>query len=119
MPASKNLDDIYLESMKRPSFREAYADAKVEHAIIDQIDAAKAAAGISYDDFPAQFGMSPDKVDHMEDRLMWCDLPTEKSVRRYSKTLGRDLKISLVSAQSVMHGNEPDISLVYEGHIND
>ena len=114
MPASKNLDDIYLELMEHPSFRAAYADAKVEHAISDQIDAAKAAAGISYDDFPAQLGLPPDKVERIEDRIMWGDLPMESLLRRYSAALGRDLQVSLVKAQAVRHGTEPDIRLVYE-----
>lgn len=114
MPASKNLDDIYLELMERPSFRAAYADAKVEHAISDQIDAAKAAAAISYDDFPAQLGLSPAKVERIEDRIMWGDLPMESLLRRYSAALGRDLQVSLVKAQAVRCGTEPDITLVYE-----
>lgn len=96
MKATKTWRDMLSKSLSDPNFRKEWEEANAELAELDKIIAARASAGLTQADVAARMGTTQSAVARLESNLMRGRLPSDRTLTRYAKVLGKRVVISFV-----------------------
>ena len=91
------LKDLKKRLMKDPEFREEYARADEEFALIETLIRARTAARLTQEELARRLGTTQSAVARLEGG---CVSPSVATLRRYAEATGTRLMVALVPADN-------------------
>ena len=93
---SKTHDEMVSERMKDPAFREEYDKLEAEFQLLDDILAARNAAGLTQAQVAERMGTTQSSVARLEKGLVSGSLPSMSMLKRYAQVVGKKLHVRLI-----------------------
>ncbi len=93
-PVRHDHDAFLRRALKRKGFREAYDALEVEYALVRELLAARARAGLTQEQVAASMGTTKSAVSRLEG--VGKHSPSVKTLRKYARAIGYDVEIRLV-----------------------
>ena len=93
---SKTHDEMVSEWMKDPAFREEYDKLEAEFQLLDDILAARNAAGLTQAQVAERMGTTQSSVARLEKGLASGSLPSMSMLKRYAQVVGKKLHVRLI-----------------------
>lgn len=82
------------KARRKPGFARAYEALAPEYALVDQLLAARARAGLSQDAVAARMGTTKSAVSRLESARK--HVPSLDTLRRYARAVGCEVQVKLV-----------------------
>ena len=108
-PVRHEHDAFLARAMKRKGFAAAYAESAGDYALVRELIAARAAAGLTQEHVAASMGTTKSAISRLEGFA--GSSPSVSTLRRYAAAVGCELEIRLVPRQCIeLPDNESDAS---------
>jgi len=89
-------DELVTKWMKDPAFRAEYERLEDEFALLDEILAARKAAGLTQAQIAERLGTKQSSIARLETGLTSGNLPSMSMLKKYAEAVGKKLQIKLV-----------------------
>lgn len=93
---TKTHDELIAGWMKDPTFVEEYHKLDEEFQILDEILAARAAAGLTQEQVAERMGTTQSSVARLETGLTTGKFPSMSMLQRYAEALGKKVRVHFV-----------------------
>lgn len=95
-PPKMTHDELVTKWMKDPAFRAEYERLEDEFALLDEILAARKAAGLTQAQIAERLGTKQSSIARLETGLTSGNLPSMSMLKKYAEAVGKKLQIKLV-----------------------
>lgn len=96
IPPSKTHDEMVSKWMKDPAFSAEYDRLDEEFALLDELLAARKAAGLTQAQIAERIGTKQASIARLENGLTSGNLPSMTMLKKYAQAVGKKLQIRLV-----------------------
>lgn len=96
VPPSKTHDKMVSDWMKDPAFRAEYDRLDEEFSLLDELLAARKAAGLTQEQVAERMGTKQTSIARLETGLTSGHLPSMTMLKKYARAVGKKLQIRLV-----------------------
>jgi DNA-binding XRE family transcriptional regulator len=98
-PVRHQHDAFLARAMKRKGFAAAYAESAGDYALVRELIAARAAAGLTQEQVAASMGTTKSAISRLEGFA--GPSPSVNTLRRYATAVGCEVEVRLVPRQPV------------------
>lgn len=95
-PGKIRHEDLKNELMKDPDFKAEYDKLEEEFALLDEILAARKAAGLTQEQIAERMGTRQSSIARLETGLTCGNLPSMTMLKKYASAVGKKLQIRFV-----------------------